>query len=326
MRAILVSCAIGAAAAGLSVGHPGLWATSAGLQATRAAETDPVTAILAAHKAADAAYAKAVMSPFTAVAVQYFQPGQSVRLGVGPSGAAFGAAPAGPEVIDLSLDDGAFWITPVSGARPAVVTTTGNGDVAGLPGSAVAARTRLKPRDVVRVGRFFVEFYARPDTGNARVFNPESPARKAFTGLKWFPPDPTLRVKARFMADPSPTSVKITTSRGLQKDYFRVGRFEFAIGQAALRLMVLATMALPKAGDELFVAFRDQTSGAETYGVGRYLFIPFAGAEAAYVLDFNAATNPLCNYSPHYNCPIPLRENSLTVPIRAGEMKYPALH
>ena len=74
------------------------------------------------------------------------------------------------------------------------------------------------------------------------------------------------------------------------------------------------------------MAFRDATTGTETYDVGRYLFIPFAGAEAAYVLDFNEATNPLCNYSPHYNCPIPLRENVLPVPIRAGEMKYPAHH
>ncbi len=319
MRAILVSCSIAAAAAGLAAARPGLQATSAG-------EKDPVTAILAAHKAADEAYAKAVMSPFTAVAVQYFEPGQSVRLGAGPSGAAFGAAPAAPDIVELSLDAGAFSVTPVSGARPTVVTTTGNGDVGGLPGSAMATKIRLAPRDVLRIGRFFVEFYARPDTGNARVFDPEAPARKAFTGLKWFPPDPTLRVKARFVANPSPTSVKITTSRGLQKDYFRVGGFEFAIGQAALRLVALATMASPKVGDELFVAFRDATTGAETYDVGRYLFIPFAGADAAYVLDFNAATNPLCNYSPHYNCPIPLRENSLSVPIRAGEMKYPAPH
>ena len=207
-----------------------------------------------------------------------------------------------------------------------MVTTTGDGDVSGLPGSAVTARTKLAPRDVVHVGRFFVEFYARPDTGNARVFDPESPARKAYTGLKWFPPDPALRVKARFVADAAPTAVKITTSRGLVKDYFRVGRFEFAIGQAALRLAALATMASPKAGDELFVAFRDSTTGTETYDVGRYLFIPFAGAEAAYVLDFNAATNPLCNYSPHYNCPIPPRDNTLSVAIRAGEMKYPAHH
>ncbi|RPJ79624.1 MAG: DUF1684 domain-containing protein, partial [Acidobacteria bacterium] len=59
------------------------------------------------------------------------------------------------------------------------------------------------------------------------------------------------------------------------------------------------------------------------YDVGRYLFVPFAGADARHVLDFNKAGNPLCNYSPHYNCPIPLPENRLPVPIRAGEMKYP---
>jgi len=319
MRAFLVCCAIGAAAAGLAAARPDLQAPGAG-------KTDPVTAILAAHKAADDAYAKAVMSPFTAVAVQYFQPGQSVRLGMGPSGVGFGAAPAGPDVIEVSLDDGAFWITPVSGARPTLVTTTGNGDISGLPGSAVTARIKLAPRDVVHVGRIFVEFYARSDGGNARAFDPESPVRKAYTGLKWFPPDPALRVKARFVTDAVPTSVKITTSRGLVRDYFRVGRFEFAVGQTALRLVALATEDSPKAGDELFVAFRDATTGTETYDVGRYLFIPFAGTDADYVLDFNAATNPLCNYSPHFNCPIPLRDNTLTVPIRAGEMKYPAHH
>ena len=88
MRAILVMCAIGAAAAGLAAARPDLQASGAG-------KTDSVTAILAAHKAADEDYAKAVMSPFTAVAVQYFQPGQTIRMGIGPAGVAFGPGPAG---------------------------------------------------------------------------------------------------------------------------------------------------------------------------------------------------------------------------------------
>ena len=111
MRAILVMCAIGVAAAGLAAARPDL-------QVPGAVRADPVTAILAAHKTADDAYAKAVMSPFTAVAVQYFQPGQTVRLGLGSSGAAFGAAPAAPDVIELSLDDGAFWITRCRAPAP----------------------------------------------------------------------------------------------------------------------------------------------------------------------------------------------------------------
>jgi uncharacterized protein (DUF1684 family) len=206
-----------------------------------------------------------------------------------------------------------------------VVKTAGNGGVS-APGATVSGKTRLARRDVVRLGRFLVEFNVSPGNGNARVFDPESPVRKAFTGLRWYPPNPALQVKARFRANAAPSPVTIITSRGLQREYFRVGAFEFAIDGRALRLTALAPGATLKDGDELFLAFRDGTTGGETYDVGRYLFVPFAGADAPYVLDFNKASNPLCNYSPHYNCPIPLRENQLAVPIRAGEMKYPALH
>jgi uncharacterized protein (DUF1684 family) len=287
---------------------------------------DPTAAILARQKAADEEYLKAAISPFTAVAVQYFQPAQPMRLGVGPAGVAFGPSPAGVDILELTLQDGAYFVSPVAGARPAIVKTSGKGDVTGLPGTTVTARTKLERRDVLRLGRYYVETLAAPGNGNARVFDPESPARKAYTGLKWFAPNPSLQVQARLAANPSPSAVTITTSRGLQREYYRVGVFEFSVDGRPLRLTALATVPTPRAGDELFVAFRDATTGQETYEVGRYLFIPFAGADATYVLDFNAATNPLCNYSPHYNCPIPLRENLLPVAIRAGEMKYPAHH
>jgi uncharacterized protein (DUF1684 family) len=286
---------------------------------------DPIATILARQKAADEEYLKAAMSPFTAVAVQYFQPGQPMRLGVGPAGVAFGPSPAGVDVVELTLLEGAYFVSPVAG-KPAIVKTGGKGEVTGLPGTTVTARMRLERRDVLRLGRYYVEMLVAPGNGNARVFDPESPARKAFTGLKWFPPDPALQVQARLTVNPSPSTVTITTSRGLRREYYRVGVFEFSVDGKPLRLTALATVPAPRAGDELFVAFRDATTGQQTYEVGRYLFIPFAGADATYVLDFNAATNPLCNYSPHYNCPIPLRENLLPVAIRAGEMKYSAHH
>ena len=38
------------------------------------------------------------------------------------------------------------------------------------------------------------------------------------------------------------------------------------------------------------------------------------------IVDFNRAYNPSCALSPYYNCPIPPRENHLSVAIRAGEM------
>ncbi|MCA9982404.1 MAG: DUF1684 domain-containing protein [Anaerolineales bacterium] len=39
-------------------------------------------------------------------------------------------------------------------------------------------------------------------------------------------------------------------------------------------------------------------------------------------VDFNFAYNPYCAYSERYSCPLPPRENWLTVPIRAGEKKF----
>jgi uncharacterized protein (DUF1684 family) len=228
--------------------------------------------------------------------------------------------------VELTLDGDSFVVTPLRGVRPAVEKTSGNGDVTAGAGTPIAARTRLARREVLHLGRYFVEFNASPGNGNARVFDPDSPARRAFSGLKWYPPNPVLQVKARFAATPSPSPVTIITSRGLQRQYFRVGSFEFAVDGRVLRLTALSTSAALKDGDELFLAFRDATTGTETYDVGRYLFVPFAGADAPYVLDFNKASNPLCNYSPHYNCPIPLKENQLPVPIRAGEMKYPTPH
>jgi uncharacterized protein len=300
-------------------------AASAPAQPSGGTADTRIAAILGHHKAADDDYAKALLSPFTAVAVQYFQPGETIRLAVGPNGPMFGSMAAGAEAVDLTLADGGFFVARVSGT-PTLVGTGGNGDVTGLPGSPLTSRTRLASRDVVHVGRYFVETVSAPGNGNARVFDPESPARKAFAGLKWYAPNLALQVPARYVANPTPSPVTIATSRGLQRQYFRVGAFEFAVDGRTLRLTALATGPAPKAGDELFVAFRDATTGQETYDVGRYLFVPFAGADAAYVLDFNLASNPLCNYSPHYNCPIPLRENALQVPIRAGEMKYPVRH
>jgi uncharacterized protein len=288
---------------------------------------DPTAAIVAAHKKIDDEYGRALMSPFTAVAVQYFEPGQTHRLGVSASGAAFDPEQTMTDVIEMTLEAGAFWVAPITGSKPPVILPKSTeGNVVVSPGTPLTARIRVGSKDVVGVGRYFVESFATPGSSNARVFDPDAHARKAFTGLKWFAPNLALQVKAVFVPIQNPDMVIIATSRGLKKEYFRVGIFHFAIGGKPQTLTALALSATPNAGDELFVPFRDATTGVETYEVGRFLFIPFARPDSPYVLDFNAATNPLCNYSPHYNCPIPPKENRLAVPIRAGEMTYPRPH
>jgi len=283
-----------------------------------------VGAILAAHKEADAGYRRAAMSPFTAVAVQYFAPGQTVRLGAEANTATFGAGAPMAAMADFTLEAGAFWVAPVAGGTPMAVLQKSEGDVvASAPGVPLHGKQKLGEHDVVRLGRYLAEPLPGATMGNVRVFDPEAPARRQFTGLRWFAPDLVYQVQAVFEPFASPEKVVIMTSRGLQKDYHRIGRFVFKVADVAQALTVLSVSPSPEPGDDLFVPFRDATTGKESYSVGRYLFPKFAGARAAYLIDFNLATNPLCNYSPHYNCPIPPKENVLTVAIRAGERTYP---
>ena len=66
------------------------------------------------------------------------------------------------------------------------------------------------------------------------------------------------------------------------------------------------------------VFFRDATTGTDTYGVGRYVE-PEKLPDGRWLIDFNNAYNPACAFSPHYNCPIPSKANTLPVAIKAGE-------
>ena len=77
-------------------------------------------------------------------------------------------------------------------------------------------------------------------------------------------------------------------------------------------------------GGGLFVPFRDATSGATTYGGGRYLYDTIKGADLGagaerIVLDFNYAYNPSCAYNDEWVCPLSPPENRLLFAVEAGE-------
>jgi uncharacterized protein len=150
-------------------------------------------------------------------------------------------------------------------------------------------------------------------------------SRQSFGGLAYFPVDPKYRVRARLVTDPNPQRVVLATSKGIPRDMSRIGVFEFEIEGTTHQLA--AYKSVPQAGHHhedrnLFVPFRDATSGKETYGASRYLDIEELPTDE-YVLDFNVGYNPYCAYSDDYVCPFPPRENWLTVPIRAGEKNFP---
>jgi uncharacterized protein (DUF1684 family) len=76
----------------------------------------------------------------------------------------------------------------------------------------------------------------------------------------------------------------------------------------------------------LFLPFRDDTNGTETYGAGRYLLDAAKSADlggdpirGTLRLDFNFAYQPSCAFDPRWACPLAPPENWLDVAVRAGE-------
>ena len=87
------------------------------------------------------------------------------------------------------------------------------------------------------------------------------------------------------------------------------------------RRLTLLPMAVGE--HEVFFVFRDQTSGRETYGAGRFLRVPApATVNGKITLDFNFACNPPCAFTPFATCPLPPPENWLPFAVPAGEKKW----
>lgn len=151
------------------------------------------------------------------------------------------------------------------------------------------------------------------------VFDPQSPHFKAYKGLKYFPPNLDFRYELALTPNPKPDTVVIMSTRGNQRQATRVGWFDFLAEGKPVRLEAVRLLEPGVGESDLGIFFRDATTGAESYPLGRYVDVKRL-ENGRYLLDFNFAYNPACAFSDHYNCPIPPRANVLPVAVRAGEM------
>ncbi len=137
-----------------------------------------------------------------------------------------------------------------------------------------------------------------------------------FAGLRYFPISPRYRIRGRLERIPTPTEAHLRTNRDGHAVVRYLGDLVFTLDRRTLRLRVFH--AGEGVGRNVFVPFRDATSGEDTYGPGRYLTFEL-NAEDEYDIDFNRAFNPYCAYTDAYECSFPPSENDLPVAIRAGE-------
>lgn len=195
------------------------------------------------------------------------------------------------------------------------------------------AREALELADWRRsVGELYGAVRAEPDPAAAwtrwraakeRLYreHPCSPvpvSRRPAYAFACFDHDPAMRVVAPLVAV-VPEHVE---GDGEVPGRTLVGTLSFELGGVACEL---GAYWLDGYAGGLFIPFADATSGAETYGGGRYVLDTAKGAdlgttEAGVVLDFNFAYAPSCAHDPRWRCPLAPPRNRLALPVRAGEM------
>jgi len=170
--------------------------------------------------------------------------------------------------------------------------------------------------DAAKVGRLSLFVIKRGDKYGIRLKDPDSEYRRGFHGIEYWVPKEEYRVKARWV--PEPAKIPILNILGQTENMESPGYAAFRLNGQDLRLRPVLEEPGAK---KLFYIFRDQTTGKETYGAGRFLYSDLP-KDGAVMLDFNKAYNPPCAFTPYATCPLPPAENRMPVRVEAGEKKY----
>lgn len=156
----------------------------------------------------------------------------------------------------------------------------------------------------------------RADAYGVRLRDLETDAITQFDGIERFPVDLEWRLEAKFVPYVPVREIPITNVLGQTTPNPSPGYLEFEKDGKTFKIDVL------DAEDELYLIIADNTSGGETYGGGRYMYVKKPVSGDLVILDFNKAYNPPCVFTPHATCPLPPRQNVLDLAIRAGEKTF----
>jgi len=171
--------------------------------------------------------------------------------------------------------------------------------------------------DTITIGKLSMSIIQRGPRTGVRLRDPDSIARRQFSGLHWFPVDEQYRIRARWHAYDPTHKISITNVLGMTEVDTTPGCAEFDLGGKTWRLEPTVE------DDTLFFTFRDPTAGKDTYPSGRFLTTDMP-KNGEVVIDFNKAHNPPCAFTSFATCPLPPRQNTIGVVIPAGEKKYGA--
>lgn len=156
----------------------------------------------------------------------------------------------------------------------------------------------------------------RGDRYGLRLKDTLAETRLNFKGIDFYEPDEKYKFDA--IVETTNDSISITNVLGETSLVPVAAYLSFDIAEH-----YYSFAALDEGGDTYFLVFSDESTGAETYGGGRFLYPdkPCATCPQRTVLDFNKAQNPPCAYTDFATCPLPPSANRLKIRVLAGE-KY----
>ncbi len=169
-----------------------------------------------------------------------------------------------------------------------------------------------------------VSFYAidRDGRKGLRVKDSDAPSRKHFIGIDSFPIDASWRIEANWVPAAPNETLEMGSVIGTIDKYPVPGRLAFS--RDGKHFELLPVIEVP--GDkQYFVVFADRTSGKETYGAARFLYVD-PPKDGKVSVDFNKTYNPPCAFTPYATCPLAPPENRLDMRVTAGEKKYAGGH
>jgi uncharacterized protein (DUF1684 family) len=217
------------------------------------------------------------------------EPGVTVTMGV-------------DSTLDRSAGSGA--ISPAVSGDPAVTQA----DLSESPGEG--------KHIVLRHGDLDWIVIRRDERMAVRLRDNASETYDRFHGIDRYPTSPAWRVTARWV--PHDKRVAVPNVLGTVTEVASPAALHFWIDGRRMSLDV-------PGGEEhgrYMLVFADSTSGRETYGGGRFLWIDGPDEDGRVVVDFNLAYNPPCVWTEFATCPLPTKDNRLPVAVEAGEKNW----
>lgn len=173
------------------------------------------------------------------------------------------------------------------------------------------------PATIMNHRSFFCHVIKRGNKYGLRVKDTLSENRMNFEGIPNYPINTNMIIDGKVIHTELGDSIDIQNVLGQIKTYQLKAIIQFEHQGEIQKLH-----AIDGGEKYYYIIFSDATTGIDTYGGGRFLYVdkPKTGKDKV-IIDFNKAENPPCVFTDFATCPLPPDRNKLSFLVEAGEKK-----